>query len=214
MRIAKEQLILYHADHQAAGETESFSTGSVSRGSASTGTAVCEQLATMLTELGFIGKPLPQFGSHLYQTGEAFFDHLVYLGCSPVVHFAGDAEADEPPPTCVAIDAGTKLVYGSNTVAPRCGHCKNALHGWTESLHAAEHEPAVVCSHCMTPAALSSLNWRKRAALGSSFVKVHGVFPHEAVPGETLLTRLQALTGDAWRYSYVQQPVVIALDEI
>ncbi len=199
MHTAKEQLVLYHDPGEQ---------------SVAIGTDVLARLGTMLTELGFIGKPLSEEDGGLYRAGEDFFEHLVYLGCSPVVRFADGTADEEQAGTCVALGSGYKLIYGRNTTVPVCSRCKGRLTGWVERLQRTAQGPAAVCASCQTPVALSALNWRRRAALGSLFVGVHGVFPHEAVPGEKLLEGLQSLTGAAWRYSYVQQPVVVALDRI
>ncbi|MEA3291571.1 MAG: hypothetical protein U9Q71_04610, partial [Pseudomonadota bacterium] len=93
------------------------------------------------------------------------------------------------------------LFFGTNRKAPRCGACRKIA---TESPPAAG---AVVCGNCGAEQALADLDWRRSACVARSVLIVRGIYESEAMPAEVLLQKLEELTGAAWDYCYIRDPV-------
>ena len=168
--------------------------------------------------LGFTGAAIDVATTAMSHTkqlhgGDSFFDHIVYLGCSPVVNFAADMENDAiADSSYISLKQARAFLYGDNTMVPRCSACATPVNDWRSSISAAGSQCFFSCSACGSETSVADINWRKRAAYGNIFLFVHGVFPHEAVPGEQLMLALASASGSDWKYAYLQNPVLVTVN--
>jgi hypothetical protein len=60
----------------------------------------------------------------------------------------------------------------------------------------------MACGHCHADSPFWKWNWRQTAGVARLFVDIWGIYPSEAVPGDTLLHTLATLTGSPWVWFY------------
>jgi hypothetical protein len=176
-----------------------------------------EQLATTLQSIGLIGPAAYVNNETFYPAGERFLQLVSFLGCSPAI------ELDPPDdPVTLALDSAAGKfchVFLSSTETlrfrsapgappPRCPACHAPLAHWQTLLQAWQANPADgdwLCEHCGHTGRITALGFGKSAGFGRSFVEIRGIYPSEAVPGETLLKALQSLTGGDWSILYSKE---------
>lgn len=136
----------------------------------------------------------------VYPAGEGFARHVVFAGCSPHLRFEPRDEKDLH--YChVALHgpfAQPRVLTGSNTVKPRCPHCRARIADW--NLFLGDEE--LPCPGCGQKLTAHSLDWRQHAAVGRCFVEMRNVFPGEASPSDRLLAALKEISGFTWRYAW------------
>jgi hypothetical protein len=176
-----------------------------------------ELLAEKLRAIGLIGPPARVNNETFYPTGEKFLQLISFLGCSPAIEL-------EPPadPLLLAADSAAgkfchvflsstdTLRFRSDprTPAPRCPLCHTPLADWPSRLHAWQTDPENSdwhCTQCGYTGKITGLGFRKSAGFGRSFVEIRGIYPSEAVPGETLLNTLKSLTRGSWSTLYIRE---------
>ena len=156
---------------------------------------------------GLIGSPLDT-RMDAYLAGDQLLQLISFTGCSPRIRL-------EPPPGgsgafCHLQIWGPyptpRLLWGRNTRPPRCALCRTPIRDWRDHQGTWERAPErpFTCPHCgqdQTPLALA---WRENGGFGRFFIAVEDVFPGEAAPVPALMERLAGVTGQPWRYFYIQ----------
>lgn len=174
-------------------------------------------LAGKLQAIGLIGRPREVNNDTFYPTGEHFLQLVTFLGCSPMIEL-------EPPsdPVMLATDStagkfchvflesAATLRFRSDprTPAPRCPGCHTAVADWQPRIQRWQSNPENRdwhCTRCDYSGDITSLGFRKSAGFGRSFVEIRGIYPSEAVPGETLLNTLKSLTHCDWSTLYIKE---------
>jgi hypothetical protein len=136
-----------------------------------------------------------------YLCGSEFAKLVIFMGCSPHLTF-------EPP-----ADGGNnychvnlhnyqlpRLFTGGQTAPPRCPACRHRIADWKTSIN--PQQPEWQCPKCDDESDIFHLDWKQSAGAGRFLVEICNIFPGEAVPVDSLMNDLAALTGEAWRYFY------------
>lgn len=165
-----------------------------------------DNLVEALLTIGFISESLPE--TQHYFVGEHFFQLITFMGCSPNMAlkpaFEGDSEF------CHIQFEGpyqhSQILTGKNTTAPRCPHCRTRLADWKTCLAEWQRMPTkeFTCPKCQKMTQANLLEWKKTAGAGQLFIRVHNIFPGEAVPVDSLLKVLAETCNTPWRYFYIQ----------
>lgn len=157
----------------------------------------------ILTKIRLLGKAL---GENRFLTGDSFFRYVSFTGCSPSLQL-------EPPEdgsdnfTHISL-AGPfsqpRLVTTKHHSRPRCPHCGKRIIDWKSKIVDWQKDAAeeYLCTECNQSTAVAMLDWRRYAACGRLLVEIRQVFPGEAMPGDSLMTKLEKTTGCEWRYGW------------
>jgi hypothetical protein len=175
------------------------------------------RLAQELQAIGLIGEPISLETTVLYPVGEQFLQLVTFLGCSPAIELDPPRDRQELEAASVAgrfchvfITSGEQLQFrgDSQTRTPRCPRCRTPEPNWTARLRAwqeKKHESDWSCQTCGYSGRLSDLVFRKTAGFGRTFLEIRGIYPSEAVPGQTLLDTLAAQSGEQWTTIYLRE---------
>ncbi|HEY9150552.1 MAG TPA: hypothetical protein VIQ75_07080 [Gammaproteobacteria bacterium] len=165
-------------------------------------------LAATLADIGLIATPLPGLPDAWY-AGDAFLSHVIFLGCSPQVEFEpGDPQQAAAGHFCHVRyqrqDAGPVFRSSAGRLQPRCPGCRGRLEQWQELVRdwPSDREATVPCAGCGRTLQAPELDWRQCAGFGRWFLEIWNIHPHEAVPTEALITRLEQVAGTPVRYFY------------
>lgn len=166
------------------------------------------QLVETLRAIGFVGA---SFAPGYFEAGKRFWAHVTLLGCSPQLDFtpqrndSGDWALEAfcyvhlPAPT-----SAPEFRHAGMALQPRCPHCRARF---TEVPLRLDAVPDAYqcrrCNACGVKVAAAQWDWRREAVFARQFIEVGGLYPHEAVPQQSLLSAL-AVTGLQWDYSYAR----------
>jgi hypothetical protein len=164
-----------------------------------------EALTGLLQGIGLAGDEL---SPGYLAAGPAFLDYLSFLGCAPTVVFE--------PPSDEAIGTGqfyhislagplNQEVFRSDsmTYKPKCPHCRAGLDDWRlwwGEGGCGGHS----CSNCGELVTPQMINWRRRAGCGRVFIEILGIHAETVKPAQKLFDELEAHTGIAWQYFFVE----------
>lgn len=177
-------------------------------------------LAAPLQAIGLIGPPRQLGEGRFYPVGEHFLHLVTFLGCSPAIELDPPAEPDRLASASasgafchVLLESGTRprLRHDPRTPPARCPHCREPLPNWTGLCASARLDPVHTvwkCPACGHSGDFTRLRLRKSAAVASCWVEIRGIYPSEAVAGDTLLHTLHALGGGHWQTVYLQEPAL------
>jgi len=170
-------------------------------------------LLKVLTDLGVIADELPPayvngMEGH-YLVGERFFDQVSFLGCSPRIGLAppelGGEEGEEFCHIGIDCSDEVKFLGGDNVRAPQCTQCNAIDKDWQSVMPRWQKAPEVFtrqCEQCGATKPLHMFNWRRTAGFAAVSVHIWGIHQSEAVPNDSLLNALEALTHCPWEYFY------------
>jgi hypothetical protein len=174
-------------------------------------------LLAALQAIGLVAAPACHDPANGYRAGEHFLQLVTFLGCSPAIELEPPADPVECERACTSGSlCHIRLAATGNLIRfradrgpppPRCPRCRKTEDRWPELIerwHADPREERWACRECGYRGRLFDLNFRHRGAFARSFIDIWGIHPAEAVPGEALLTTLGELSGDDWRYMYLQ----------
>ncbi|HHJ14184.1 MAG TPA: hypothetical protein ENJ79_07365 [Gammaproteobacteria bacterium] len=154
-------------------------------------------LQDLLAESGLTNpRPLPD---GRLSAGPEFLACITFLGCAPQVSLT-EADAAEGQPVCrirLHYHDTPVLLVANPPPAVRCPACRARV----TCPPGAGPDTLVACEACARESMASSLDWRHGAGAGRCFIEIEHVFPHEAVPADSLLKALATL-GTGWRYFY------------
>ena len=165
-------------------------------------------LVAALQQAGLIGEPLTDLPGERYRAGDAFLQHISFLGCSPAVEFEPESPGSEQ--FChVGIQYGEQLQFrgGPQQVQVHCRQCRHREPGWSGIIEGWRADPEAhryTCPECGADSHATELNWRKSGAFARVFVELFNIYPHEAVPTDGILKRLREATGVEWKYIYIR----------
>ena len=163
-------------------------------------------LAAALTELRLIDAAVSPQWPHRYYIGERFLQYLSFMGCAPALEFK-PKDPDSPDWaafTYVSFTLPLRLprCYIDTMMAkPRCPHC-GKRHACSAQMLTQTSE-LLVCPKCQQSATLEQWDWREYGGCAQQFISIVNVYPKEAIPTESLLQDLFALTHLHWRYFYI-----------
>jgi len=165
------------------------------------------KMIRVLQEKGFIGEkwqaPESVTGER-YLIGDAFLSQVTFMGCAPAIEL--EPIEDNPDSTTFChIEIGQvcqhpEFIRGSEHLVSRCPHCRHRHTNWEtipESL-------SYTCDKCNVNLHLSEYDWKNTAGCGRFFIKLHGIYPHEAIPTPPLLKIFATLSNSSWQYFYIQ----------
>ncbi len=153
-----------------------------------------------LQTIGLIAHKLDteKTGQH-YFTGEKYLDYIAYMGCAPSIQF--EASTDNEKFCFIKIHQLTEpqLIHSRKQArAPHCPHCNKAVKNWQNKKTAF----GIHCDLCGNTSGIEKFNWRKMAGYAKLFIEVTDIFPREAIPQQSLLDKLAAITNVEWQYFY------------
>ncbi|HFD80901.1 MAG TPA: hypothetical protein ENK05_11015 [Gammaproteobacteria bacterium] len=130
--------------------------------------------------------------------GDAFLKLVMFLGCSPSVTLEPAADGQSSCYLRLLLFDEVRFLCARPPPVVRCPRCR---------ARAAVAEPhrygqVFLCPACGHEHAVEDLDWRRAAAFGRCFIEIGGVFPHEAVPADRLLERLEGFSACRWDYFY------------
>jgi hypothetical protein len=132
--------------------------------------------------------------------GAEFLRLVMLLGCSPQVALAA-ASARDGQPLCsltLAVRPRVEFLEAIRRPPARCPHCRAAVAGCEPQAFDSQY----TCPDCGQASLASALDWRQAAGFGRCFIHINGIYPHEAVPADSLLAILSQCSGDHWRFFY------------
>ncbi|MGD8575910.1 MAG: hypothetical protein PVG50_01870 [Thiohalophilus sp.] len=165
-------------------------------------------LIRALQQAGLVGEALDYLPGERYRAGDAFLQHISFLGCSPAVEFEPAGHGNEQ--FChVGFLYGDRLEFrgGPQHVQVYCPHCRHLETDWSAIIDGWHRDPEsyrYTCPQCGTQTRATELNWRKTGAFARIFIELFNIYPHEAVPTDGILKRLREETGVEWKYIYVR----------
>ncbi len=163
------------------------------------------QLHQTLAEVGLIGANVDSAHPYHFYIGPQFLQHVSFMGCAPAIEFApkqdGVLSWSEftfiyTPPTFEA----PQYFADFDMAKPACPSCHKRLS--LQHLTYKDMKSELTCTACSTTASLCKWDWREFGGCGRQFVFIANVYPKEGIPSDSLLNRLQQLTGFGWRYFY------------
>jgi len=163
--------------------------------------AAHNSMGSALREFGLAGPLIEETKVNEYVAGDRFMERIVFLGCSPQLPLAPAQPGDGQQPCYIHLHDNREVSFLCATRRPavRCGDCRTAA-GLSEPDC---YDSVFLCEKCGMESLYSDLDWRKSAGFGRFFIEIKGVYPHEAVPSDALLNRLDALSDCRWKYFYL-----------
>ena len=156
-----------------------------------------------LQQTGFISRPINEHADAFY-TGERFLDHIAYMGCSPAVQF--EASDDNDSFCHIRLhqyDVPVLIVSRKQHRPPQCPRCNKPVRSFDINDQGEQATPQQVsCETCRETSPTAEFNWRKMGGCARTFIEVTDIFPKEAIPQQSLLDRLAAITQTDWHYFY------------
>jgi len=160
----------------------------------------------VLTRNGLLGKAL---GTNRFLTGDGFFRHVSFAGCSPsmLLEPPGDGSDNFTHISLSGPFSHPRLVTSKHHSRPRCPHCGQRIKDWKSRIVNWQDNPAeeTQCSRCNQTSTAAMLEWRRYAACSRLLVEIHQVFPGEAVPGDRLMDELDKASRCEWRYAWADR---------
>ena len=166
------------------------------------------ELIGTLQQAGLLGEALADLPGERYGAGDAFLQHISFLGCSPAVEFEPEGHGSEQ--FChIGFRYGDRLEFrgGPQQVRVHCPHCRHREDNWSAIIEGWQQAPETyryTCPQCGTDSRATELNWRKTGAFARVFIELFNIYPHEAVPTDGILKRLRNATGVEWKYIYIR----------
>ncbi len=165
------------------------------------------QLLQCLTQLELI--TLPGYRENHYLPGDGFTSLITFLGCSPNISLQPD-DSDTADSHCfisliTATDETECLGY-TRQCHPKCPHCRKRIADWKTTDW---QQPGVLCrcDKCGKETDYAHLNWKHECCFGRCGFSIANIYPHEAVPTDQLLEKLQQQTGVIWDYAYANNEI-------
>lgn len=167
-------------------------------------------LVNALREVGLVGAEIEAEPGRLrLLAGDRFLQLISFLGCSPYIELEPTAAGGDDYCYLELLGpwASPRLIRGRNTRAPACPDCGRRQNGLQEQVAPWEVLPPTSewqCAHCGAAHHPGEWNWRQQGGAARMVLLINGIFPSEALPGDELMKRLQAVSADPWRYCYIQ----------
>jgi hypothetical protein len=155
-------------------------------------------LLESLRRIGLIGPVFSHIGEIHYRAGIRFTDLVTFrqdVAPEPASrHFSLLETTDEPA-----------FLGAGNAHAPGCSGCGAKLTNWTDQLlewHQARQRYSWSCGGCGKKMPVQELAWGATGGIARYSVDIWNVGEGEAVPSAALISHLETLTFEPWRYFY------------
>lgn len=182
-----------------------------------------DTLVKGLNEIAFIGKPIfdraPDNATE-YCVGESFLSSITFMGCSPYIELEPPKQLkpDDEAHFCFIRLSKTlqpNISYHAEQLdclktAPRCTKCRKVIQDWplkAQSLNTAGNKWQLSCRNCEVYLTQNDLDWRKASGVGNVFLEILNVYLQEAVPTDSFLQQLEAITSSKWQYFYTDSNI-------
>lgn len=172
------------------------------------------ELIHLLQNKQLISDSIVEHTNDYFYSGDEFLRYIVFLGCSPDITLRPPVNINKADTTGFLssfthfyipdISPSIELVSGSNTRIPLCSVCKKEMRKWQDQRPYTNG--TIQCEYCNNTHTISSINWRKTAALCNFRVEITKIFPSEALPDDSITTALELLTGTEWQFAYIIKP--------
>ncbi|WP_353572393.1 hypothetical protein [Candidatus Albibeggiatoa sp. nov. BB20] len=163
---------------------------------------------SLLTEAQLISGKF-DFKQHIhYLVGQQFFQHIMFLGCSPFIQTELPEDVNDMNFCHIEITSSqseTQFFHAQQMRPPRCPHCKNQISHWRIIIKQWQQDKSCdsyTCPECQQIVNITELNWRNKAGFGREMISIWGVFEGEAIPNDTFLSQLKQWTGVNWQYCH------------
>jgi len=163
-------------------------------------------LVSGLTALNWLGELFTTGQQNSFFVGDDFFKYITFMGCAPAMRL--EPENDSDLNFCF-IHLNTELPQPQfrghqERFVPRCPECRHGLTDWQKELSSWQINDKTIfsCSHCEAEISIPHLNWREKAAIGSCFIEVYSVYPHEGIPTTSFMAHLKSISGFDWKYFF------------
>jgi len=160
------------------------------------------QLLQLLTQLELITQP--SYRENHYLPGDGFTSLITFLGCSPNISLQPDDSDADDNHCFISIVSTTqqiKCLGYTRQCHPKCPHCRKRIADW-QSSNWQQPDALCQCDKCGSETAYAHLNWKHECCFARGGFSIANIYPHEALPTDQLLERLQQQTGVVWDYAY------------
>jgi len=164
-----------------------------------------EELVAALRDIRLIGKPWGEPTAGRYLIGEHFLQQVTFMGCAPAIALEPPTDGGAFCHVQLQVFETPRLCVDAVHFNPRCPACGRRSPDWKNALPTWAQDPQtpVSCPLCGEAAAAHKLDFRRTAALASTFVEIHDIHPREALPTESLFAALERLGGGQWNHAYL-----------
>jgi hypothetical protein len=164
-----------------------------------------------LQQQGFIGKNIDSSSLDRFSIGEHFLQFFSFMGCSPAVEFspADGGVIDWQRFIFIYIPVSlfeTRWLADQQTARPACPVCNKRTREWLEQDVSATG--VLRCPACSASAPLCDWNWYDSGGCARQFVSIVNVYPRESIPTDHFLKLMATITKTAWRYFYIDSPLI------
>ena len=136
-----------------------------------------------------------------YLPGEKFLSLITFLGCSPNINLFPVENETHCFISLLEQTSEAQCLGYTSTVNPKCPNCKKRIADWkTENWNKAGE--ICSCDKCNTQTPYAELNWKHECGFSRGGFEIAHIYPHEAVPTEQLLNKLEKATSFKWNYCY------------
>lgn len=153
-----------------------------------------------LSAIGLVGKPIPGEMPACYRLGDQFLGLVMFMGCSPQITLDPDQAASGQPFCFVRLREFHNVTCLCSDKIPilRCPRCRAPI----ADPQLRYFDSSNLCEQCGVASRACDVDWRKAGGYARFFIELSGIYPHEAVPAERLLTELARFSSCDWRYLY------------
>lgn len=164
-----------------------------------------------LQQQGLLGNVIDPARADRFCIGEHFLQYFSFMGCSPAVEFtpANEQAIDWQRFTFIYVPAalpGTRWLADRQTARPACPACNKRTRDWLEQ--DVTTAGVLQCPACLVSSPVCDWNWYDSGGCARQFVCIVNVYPREAIPTDHFLNLLASKTGTAWRYCYIDSPLI------
>ena len=169
------------------------------------------EFVAMLRQEGVVGALIGETARECFLIGDAFLQLFSFMGCAPSIEFQpGDsATIDWQGFVYVQlspVQTQPRWLADRDMAKPACPHCQRRSRDWLR--HFMKEDGLLHCPHCQRSEAVCRWRWFDGGACARLFLSVVNVYPKESLPTDTLLSQLEQATGVAWKYFYMQAPLL------
>lgn len=141
------------------------------------------------------------YNDNHYLAGEKFLRLITFLGCSPNINLFPVENDTHCFISLIEQTSQAQYLGYISSVNPKCPNCKKRIANWkTDSWN--KTGEICCCDKCNTQTPYAKLNWKHECGFSRCGFEIAQIYPHEAVPTEQLLNRLEKETGVKWNYCY------------
>ena len=142
-----------------------------------------------------------------YLVGQQFFQHIMFLGCSPFIKTELSDNIDDINFCHIELVSSSEpqFFHSHHVRTPRCPQCKQDITNWQMAITQWQQDKTqtlYTCSHCQHTISIMELNWHKKAGFAYEMLNIWGIFEGEAIPSDNFLSQLKKQTDVNWYYCH------------